>query len=752
MPESVSRLWELTTQSVAHLTMGELILRIALICCTLFATVQLLSMVGTHYGDRNAVSKSFFLSLLLHCCLGLGWVTVVDPTPEMPGTPGEPEEQSVRVTLSNDSADGDSSPTAGTSSRPVWDSGVQPLERGMTRTQRLDTQRPDQEMTPIDEPVVEKSPTPDPIVLETPELQARPETAAPTPTQQSVASTATVAPAQPSDDVEEPVNQARPEAGSVSTGRRQQVSRESSNTDLAMRVEPQRGAAERIGPLIEDGAVLTLPNELSPEATIPKPIGPAENFIRQRANPSPVIADVADNGSSPTSSASKTVGDRRTSQFTRSGSRNGAETELESTPAPRSNSVTTSITSQQIAAARPTLGSDFANSSSGSNFNSSPKPQLSRPASTVGVSRTPTRDPETYRARRIEQRRAAALKNGGSVESERAVEASLKWMASVQEPTGFWSAARHGGGAAKNDPQGQNRLDGGLYADSGITGLVVLSYLGAGYTHQEGKYADVVKPALKWLIDQQNANGYLGGKATRYDMMYCHAIATFAIAEAYGMQSDPNSFPELGDAVRNAIRLICAMQNDDGGWRYGKGGESDMSMFGWQLMALKSAVNAGIPVPDETRRGMTKFLQARALGTRGGLAGYKLNESPSPAMTAEALFCRQMFNVRPRDGASQEAVSYLRNNLPRLSVYDEYYWYYGTLAMFQQDGQGWEEWNRALRDTLVGLQRTQGPLAGSWDPNGKWAGIGGRLYSTAVSTMSLEVYYRFLRIYQSNEE
>jgi hypothetical protein len=160
-------------------------------------------------------------------------------------------------------------------------------------------------------------------------------------------------------------------------------------------------------------------------------------------------------------------------------------------------------------------------------------------------------------------------------------------------------------------------------------------------------------------------------------------------------------------------------------------------MFGWQLMALKSAVNAGIPVPDENRRGMTKFLQARALGARGGLAGYKLNESYTPAMTAEALFCRQMFGVLPRDGASQEAVDYLRKNLPRLSAYDEYYWYYGTLAMFQYDGHEWQEWNNALRDPLVGLQRTQGPLAGSWDPNGKWAGIGGRYGSIVRPPISM---------------
>lgn len=341
---------------------------------------------------------------------------------------------------------------------------------------------------------------------------------------------------------------------------------------------------------------------------------------------------------------------------------------------------------------------------------------------------------------------SSVLKHGGSEESELAVENSLKWMASVQEPDGRWSSARHGGGAVKKDPQGQDRMDGGKFADSGVSGLVVLSFLGAGYTHDRGPYTAEVRRALNWLIAQQLDNGYLGAKATKYDQNYCHAIATFALAEAYAMQKDASDFPELRNAVKRGVKMISALQNTDGGWRYGRGGESyesDMSMFGWQLMALKSAVNAGISVPEETRRGMVKFLDSRGLGNHGGLAGYRVKDPPTPAMTAEALFCRQMFSVRTNDAASQEAATYLRSHLPRVTEYDEYFWYYGTLAMHHLDDESWLEWNAALRDMLISLQRQDGPLAGSWDPRGKWAGIGGRLYSTALSTMCLEVYYRY---------
>ena len=738
MPESVGRLWELVSLSAGHLSTGELIVRIALICCSLFASVQLLSMWGTNYGDHNATSKSFFLSLLLHCCFGLGWATVVDRMPQIAGGSIEPKTRETRVTLTRDANDTTDSANA---SRSSLNSSTQPLEIELTRIQRA-------EQEPSDEQVLqtEKAPTVERQLPETPDLPARIDVPTPTP-QQAVPSVAAISAARPTTDIDSPDPQARPETPTVTTAMRQPLSRESSAVDLSSRIEPQRGAAERTSPLIEDGAVLTLPSELVSEST-PKPVGVTDDLIRRRSNPIPAPADLVEPGSSPAATAALTTGNRQRDKFTRSGGPNGPDTDFEPVQTSRSTPTNSSLPGrEQLIASRASMGNEIPGQS--------PRPQVSRPQSSpLSTSRTPTRDPETYRSRRLEQRRAIALKNGGSEQSEKAVEASLKWMASIQEPAGYWSASRHGGGAVKKDPQGHDRKDGGLHADSGITGLVVLSYLGAGYTHEEGKYSDVIQRAIKWLIAQQQQNGYLGGgRASEYDQMYCHAMATFALAEAYGMQNDPNAFPELRETVRGGVRLICDMQNNDGGWRYGKGkSDSDMSMFGWQLMALKSAVNAGIPVPDETRRGMTKFLKSRELGTNGGLAGYKATENPTPAMTAEALFCRQMFGVHPSNDSSQEAVMYLRRNLPRLGAYDEYYWYYGTLAMFQYDGQPWEEWNGALRDMLVGQQRRQGPLAGSWDPVGKWAGIGGRLYSTAVSTMCLEVYYRFLRIYQTSDE
>ena len=117
-------------------------------------------------------------------------------------------------------------------------------------------------------------------------------------------------------------------------------------------------------------------------------------------------------------------------------------------------------------------------------------------------------------------------------------------------------------------------------------------------------------------------------------------------------------------------------------------------------------------------------------------------------MTAESLFCKQMLGIERVHPASAEAVEFLMKNQPRRSETNFYYWYYGTLAMYQYGGKSWQEWNEQLRDKLIDAQSTSGDLAGSWDPRGPWGSYGGRIFSTALATLSLEVYYRFLPLYQ----
>ena len=423
----------------------------------------------------------------------------------------------------------------------------------------------------------------------------------------------------------------------------------------------------------------------------------------------------------------------------------------------------------------------------------------------------------TYKLRDLEQRREAAARFGGTRESEASVELSLRWLSSMQSPDGHWDAETHGAGQVKVDEFGVERNYAGRDSDSGLTALVALSFLGAGYTHEDGKYAVEVDRALAWLIRQQSDNGSLAGNSRKYAQMYCHAMATYALAEALGMQNemitapiiDPESlasaeclaqgiassimlgsglppFPlaassntgtfirserlgysmrqvddiQLRSALLRAVTFTISQQDpDSGGWRYLFDQEGDVSMFGWQMMSLKSAEIAGLDINPVVRRKMIGFLNSVRQGEDGGLFGYRrssnvpghLPEPVSEVMTAEALFCQQMLGYRRDSAANREAVQHLLDHPPRIAEFNNYYWYYGTLAMYQYGGEEWKRWNNIVRDSLISLQRKDGEFAGSWDPKGPWGRYGGRLYSTALSTLTLEVYYRLLPLYRMND-
>jgi hypothetical protein len=355
-------------------------------------------------------------------------------------------------------------------------------------------------------------------------------------------------------------------------------------------------------------------------------------------------------------------------------------------------------------------------------------------------------EPDVYRDRTASDRLGILRRRGGSPETEAAVQAALKWLASNQSTDGHWDAARFGAGR-ETMTLGQNRNGAGARAETAMTGLALLALLGSGNAHREGPYADNVRRGLNYLISMQAADGNLGGQAETNARMYAHGIATFALSEDYAMTHDKR----LERSLRAAINYTVAVQNPStGGWRYLAHESGDTSQLGWQLMAIKSAELAGIGIPDATRNGAARFLASVASGTNGGLASYRPYEAPSRPMTAEALVCRQFLGMS-QASAAEEASSYLAGELPNKERVNLYYWYYGTLAMYQLGGERWQQWNKALQAALLDDQIGQGDLAGSWDPKCIWGGYGGRVYSTAMSALCLEVYYRFLPLYNAND-
>jgi hypothetical protein len=349
-----------------------------------------------------------------------------------------------------------------------------------------------------------------------------------------------------------------------------------------------------------------------------------------------------------------------------------------------------------------------------------------------------------------------AKRFGGDDRTQRAVDRALDWLASQQEASGLWDAARFGAGR-ETATLGEHRDGAGRDADTGITGLALLAFLGAGYHHRQEHqpYAEVIGKGLFALVDQQMNSGDLSGRdqigqqrSHYFARMYCHGIASLALCEAYAATGDPNLYP----AVLRAVSYTQNAQNrHSGGWRYHVRDEDDpgdMSQFGWQALLLQSASRAGVPVPAIHQSLMHKFLDSVTLHPSSGLACYRPRivpgQSPSYAMTAEALACRRLLGFPYPSTAHQEAVDFLTATPPSSQSVNLYAWYYASLALVQEGDAQWEKWNDAMKSQLLPRQFTSGPQRGAWPNDCPWSVYGGTVYSTSLSCLCLEVYYRHL--------
>jgi hypothetical protein len=342
-----------------------------------------------------------------------------------------------------------------------------------------------------------------------------------------------------------------------------------------------------------------------------------------------------------------------------------------------------------------------------------------------------------------------------------AADAGLEWLKRHQSPDGSWDCD---GFPQYGDPKRGPLCDGigAPQNDVGVSGLALLAFLGAGQTHRDGVHKEAVRKGLKWLAQQQDAEGCFGPRTGHYT--YGHGIAALAMAEAWGMtRSGIWKTP-----AQKGIDFILAAQNPYKAWRYDvRPGDNDVSVTGWMAMALKSAKLAGgLLVPDEPLKAAHAFVKEMT-DEESGRTGYtKKGERPvrpdgkeaafpaeeSEALTAVGMLVRVFNGEDPKQSPMLKAGAELLTK--RLPVWeansgkiDHYYWYYGTLAMFQMGGAEWNQWNAKMLDAVIRTQRTDGNFRGSWDPVDAWGADGGRVYATAVLTMCLEVYYRYDRVF-----
>jgi hypothetical protein len=201
---------------------------------------------------------------------------------------------------------------------------------------------------------------------------------------------------------------------------------------------------------------------------------------------------------------------------------------------------------------------------------------------------------------------------------------------------------------------------------------------------------------------------------------------------------------------------LTVHQNPYSGWRYAAKEGPDTSVTGWFVMQLKSAKIAGLKVDGGGFQGAANWLDK--VSDKNGHVGYTGPGGGGTGLAAVGMVCRQFMGMPSDDPLLKAGAELLAKELPTWpagSRRSYYYWYYGTLGMFQMGGEPWKKWNEALKPTLVNNQCKGGPLDGTAaDKDGSWDPIfdqddtrSGRAYSTAVGALCLEVYYRYLPMY-----
>lgn len=342
-------------------------------------------------------------------------------------------------------------------------------------------------------------------------------------------------------------------------------------------------------------------------------------------------------------------------------------------------------------------------------------------------------------------------------QTEETIELGLAWLARQQLPDGSWSL------------QGINGERAVLVTDTAATGLALLAFQGAGYSHREHKYVDVVNGGIRYLLANQKDDGDLflpmDDESNRSVWFYSHCIAVLALCESYGMTQDP----ELREPVQKAINFLLDAQHPKrGGWRYSPQYGSDMSVTGWAMMALKSGQLANLEVPEKTFTGIRRWLDTcQRSASERHLYRYnpyapdteeqRHGRMPNRTMTSVGLLMRLYLDWQRDNQHMIAGARYLTENPPSLGSTrnpqrDTYYWYYATQVMYHMGGDYWKAWNGRLHPLLVNTQVKRGSMAGSWDPRSpvpdRWAPHAGRLYVTTMNLLSLEVYYRHLPLYE----
>ncbi|CAN5441492.1 hypothetical protein BH23VER1_BH23VER1_33970 [soil metagenome] len=346
--------------------------------------------------------------------------------------------------------------------------------------------------------------------------------------------------------------------------------------------------------------------------------------------------------------------------------------------------------------------------------------------------------PSSMSSRCTSKDRETRLKEtGGKPGAEEAVVGALKWLKNQQNQDGSFGQAHR----------------------TAMTGLAILAYLGHCDTPDSPEFGDTVTNAILYLVETAiKGDGAICDQKSGNEWAYEHGIGTYALAEAYSITKyGKRKFPRIRQALELAVPIIIEGQKANGAWAYefNKGGGNDTSVAGWQIQALKAAQYTKLEFVglNEAMDHAMKFLVSAQAGS--GAFGYRGAEDARLSLTGVGALCLIMGTQNTKSAEVRKGIDFIIDNTELKWESEDislYHWYYATQACFQRGGSDWTKWNRGFQDEILKAQNDDG----SWPPEGPKgnpvsgaatstaAGCDAEIYRTALCTLMLEVYYRYL--------
>jgi hypothetical protein len=353
---------------------------------------------------------------------------------------------------------------------------------------------------------------------------------------------------------------------------------------------------------------------------------------------------------------------------------------------------------------------------------------------------------------------------GSSTESRASIARGLEWLSNNQENDGSWrlSPIEESSTSPRTDP---------MAADEPLaaTALALLPFLAEGVTHKRSsntsnQFSRSRTSVERGLDFMMRAQAVTPGEsnAGRNGSPMGHALRTLALAEAYGLSKDEKLKPPLKSAIRT---LLNAQEGASGGWQDQAESPAELMPTAWNVMALRNAQYAHVPVPKKALERAEDFVEDCRVGRESSPKAVYANSpggNATPITTAMGLFVRQILGCQRNEADVAAGCDSIMTNLPPErgetvgsgeTWGDREYYFFATQVLRNREGDDFDLWNHLVRDHLVVTQETEGPSGGSWSPLGETLGETpslrtSRIYATAISLLTLQVYHRNLPLYR----